>query len=328
MQGIQGVNSTTTSPTVSSAVVTRANSSIAAISTSLGSSNTSSLANSTVHTCNDLACASACSSSWVSWSSASASWLTSHADIISTSTIVTLNATQTYGYTLPSNGTAYATCDGYPRYRGKLGNAKYISNIPQEPTSSTMYLLSTRTRENYAVPTPTCGISEDQCTTLLDEWHSNHYMPFPFNQSTAFWSNWWDGSPLDFPHCNASQTVWINGSIRADASGCWVKAASARLFYWPEEDVAHDNTTCPPSTRVAPNLLGTPAPSAAEPVTTVMTFSETYYNCCTTTMTLTSPTIYLSMQDVEGRNANWGFSGGGPVPGTLISPPKGKDALN
>lgn len=78
--------------------------------------------------------------------------------------------------------------------------------------------------------------------------------------------------------------------------------------------MAQDNTTCPPETRVAPQALRTPAANA-DPVTTVMTFSETYYNCCTTTMTLTSPTIYLSMQDVEGRNANWGFGGGGPIPG-------------
>ena len=183
MHDIQHSHPTTTPVVKLSGVSLAANSSMAAISTSLAAGNVPTPVN---NTCPDVACASVCSFSWASWSSSSADWLSAHADVASTSTIVSFYATTSYTYAIASSGTPYATCNAYPRYIIHLGNASFVSSNADLPaTSTTRYLLSTRTRDNYTVPIPAREISAEQCYNLQHDWHKDHYLPFPFNESTG-----------------------------------------------------------------------------------------------------------------------------------------------
>jgi hypothetical protein len=136
------------------------------------------------------------------------------------------------------------------------------------------------------------------------------------------------GPPADFPHCNTSGvdgvpnyggdfTEWLNDTFVGDGSGCWVKGAAARLYYWPEP-VQESHQSCPSGTWTAPDG-GVITSNSTGPVTKVVTLSDTAYNCCTTTVTMTSPTMYLSIEDVEARDASWGFAGGGSSGGESLT---------
>lgn len=241
------------------------------------------------HTCIDSACGIACSSSWASWSTASSRWLNSFATT-STSTVLYYDASYTEVPIATSNGTLYATCDGIPRFSGALDYAT-TTNVSVPATSSTWYIIETASATaNFSDPKPTCAIGSDQCGDLVSEWHASHYLAFPFNQSTGFYDYWPGGPPADFPHCNTTggdYTEWLNDTFLSDGSGCWVKGASARLFYWPEP-IQENNHSCPNGIWTVPPQAAT---NATALVTKVVTLSETYYNCCTKTVTMTSPTM-------------------------------------
>jgi len=278
----------------------------------------------TVYNCTDSACGLACSSSWSSWSSASKNWLSAFATT-STSVVSYYNATVTAVPVATSNGSVYATCNGIPRYMGAV-NYWTTTNSSIPATSTTWYEIITATDEAFSEPTPSCIIAGTQCDDLVSEWHASNYLAFPFNQSTGSYDYWPNGPPTDFPHCNTSDSehatgfsAWLNETFLADGSGCWIKGARARLFYWPEAVIESNKTeTCPDGPYTpAPGVI--PA-NATAPVTKVVTLSETGYNCCTTTVTMTSPTMYLSMQDVEARDASWAFAGQGPIPGKWKPP--------
>lgn len=280
--------------------------------------------NVTSYNCTDSACGLACSSSWSSWSSASTKWLNAFATT-STSVVSHYNATVTEVPIATSNGSVYATCDGIPRYSGAVSYWT-TTNSSRPATSATWYEIATATGKAFSEPTPSCIIPGLQCDELVSEWHASNYLAFPFNQSTGFYDYWPNGPPTDFPHCNTSQTEnatdytgWLNETFMSDGSGCWIKGAGARLFYWPEA-VTEGNKTeiCPDGSYTA--APAATAVNATGPVTQVVTLSETYYNCCTTTVTMTSPTMYLSMQDVEGRDASWAFAGQGPIAGKIWRP--------
>ena len=131
----------------------------------------------------------------------------------------------------------------------------------------------------------------------------------------GFFTSWPQGAPIDFPHCNTTgydYVSWYNDTQLNDGSGCWLKGAAARLFYWPEPILA-DNRSCPDATWTVPRQM---AANASALVTTVVTLFETYYTeVPPTTVTMTSPTMYLSIEDLEGRGPSWAFKGGGPIAG-------------
>lgn len=115
--------------------------------------------------------------------------------------------------------------------------------------------------------------------------------------------------PIDFPHCNttgADYVSWYNDTELTDGSGCWLKGSSARLFYWPEP-IQAANKTCPDATWTIPPQK--PA-NATSLVTKVVTLTDTWLDTPPLTVTMTSPTMYLSMDDLEGRDATWGFKAG------------------
>ncbi|KAK5739444.1 hypothetical protein LTR17_005349 [Elasticomyces elasticus] len=238
------------------------------------------------------------------------------------------------------NGSVYATCDGIPRYAGYVQYASMVnSSIPA--TASTIYGIATSTSGSFSNPAPSCIIPQPQCVqhpihprqlltpvpnalrcdSLVSSWHATNYLAFPFNSSTGLHSSWPNGPPTDFPHCNASYadyTSWANDTwLYSDGSVCWLKGAAARLFYWPEPR-QEGNQSCPDGTWTIPSAPTSPANNATALVTKVLTLSETYYEYPPTTVTMTSPTMYLSIQDLEPRDASWGFAGA-PIPATVIA---------
>ncbi|KAK5693379.1 hypothetical protein LTR97_009948 [Elasticomyces elasticus] len=217
------------------------------------------------------------------------------------------------------NGSVYATCDGLPRYAGYVQYASMVNrSIPA--TASTVYGIATSTSGSFSNPAPSCIIPEPQCNSLLSNWHATNYLVFPFNTSTGLHTSWPNGPPTDFPHCNASSgdyTHWTNDtSLYTDGSGCWLKGAAARLFYWPEPR-QEGNHSCPDGTWTIPSSAPTSPANATALVTRVLTLSEDYYDVPAMTITMTSPTMYLSIQDLEARDASWGFVGA-PIPATVI----------
>ncbi|KAK3647104.1 hypothetical protein LTR56_008272 [Elasticomyces elasticus] len=217
------------------------------------------------------------------------------------------------------NGSIYATCDGIPRYAGYVQYASMV-NSSISATASTVYGIATSTSGSFSNPAPSCIIPQTQCDSLVSSWHATNYLAFPFNSSTGLHSSWPNGPPTDFPHCNASYadyTSWANDTwLYSDGSGCWLKGAAARLFYWPEPR-QEGNQLCPDGTWTIPSAPTSPA-NATALVTKVVTLSETYYDYPPTTVTMTSPTMYLSIQDLEARDASWGFAGA-PIPATVIA---------
>ncbi|KAK5720209.1 hypothetical protein LTR15_007482 [Elasticomyces elasticus] len=242
------------------------------------------------------------------------------------------------------NGSVYATCDGLPRYAGYVQYASMVNrSIPA--TASTVYGIATSTSGSFSNPAPSCIIPEPQCVaskvqhpvpsrqlltptpntfrcnSLLSNWHATNYLVFPFNTSTGLHTSWPNGPPTDFPHCNASSgdyTHWTNDtSLYTDGSGCWLKGAAARLFYWPEPR-QEGNHSCPDGTWTIPSSAPTSPANATALVTRVLTLSEDYYDVPAMTITMTSPTMYLSIQDLEARDASWGFVGA-PIPGIVIA---------
>jgi hypothetical protein len=156
-------------------------------------------------------------------------------------------------------------------------------------------------------------ISLDQCDQMVSDWHETHYQPFPFNQSNGFFESWPFGPPVDFPHCNASGAdfvLWENDtSLYTDGSGCWIKGGEAQLFYWPEP-VQEQNQSCPQTWTIPPEA----SESNTAIVTTIVTIYDRVYNTTPQTVTMTSPTMYLAVTDLEARAATWGFAGDGPIP--------------
>jgi hypothetical protein len=228
-----------------------------------GSARTSNTPTVTNHT--GAAYATACSNSWTSWSSASASFISSH---IAVSTVTT-TYTNTLNYPRsvsilgrPENAsTAYATCMDIPRYSGSWIGTETITVAANN--TSVFPIAVTKTLANFTEPTPTCSITPTDCSNLLDAWHETHYLVYPFNASTG--ASWPNGAPLDYPHCNST---YMEGDL--DCSGCWLIAEDARLFYWPEPAVAETNSYCPDSYVLTAS--STAAPTAL--VTAVVTLTN------------------------------------------------------
>jgi len=236
---------------------------------SIGSGNNIASSTSTAANHTGLAYASACSNSWTSWSSASASWLSDHT-LVSTVTTASLNtdmgAYKEVIYGRPENGsTPYATCAwGVPRYSGSWTPT---STTTLSYTTSTFQIAVTRTLGNFSEPSPTCSIIPVDCDNLLDAWHDTHYLVYPFNATTG--TKWPDGAPISYPHCNSTYEEFGD-----DCSGCWLIAENARLFYWPESAVAEPNSLCPNTYVAAATGGATPAPSG--PVTAVVTLTNEF----------------------------------------------------
>ena len=76
-----------------------------------------------------------------------------------------------------------------------------------------------------------------------------------------------------------------------------MEAYRAKLFYWPVPGEV-SNDTCPNAPYSASAAFQNAANTSAKPITIVTTLSDKAYTDFTTTVTLTSPTIYLSMQDL------------------------------
>nr|POE99491.1 hypothetical protein CFP56_52881 [Quercus suber] len=259
--------------------------------------------------------ASACSSSWLSWSIASADFVQAHGSVYTTTTAFPSPAPY-MGYTSvlgrPESETApYATCNGIPRYHGGWTSTGQVL-LPSVTTNITIEILATSTSVAFNEPQPSCCIGSTDCFALQQEWHGLNQLLYPFNNTVSQWVN---GQPIDYPHCETELEEIFGTTGAGDCSGCWISGENAHLYYWPQS--VEEAPLCPDSYVLQSNTAI--ANNASRPVTAVLTYSNTdFYPNVTTTTTLTSPTIYLSVQNLQGRDGCHDFYGA-PFPGTLFA---------
>lgn len=104
-----------------------------------------------------------------------------------------------------------------------------------------------------------------------------------------------------------------------DCSGCWLIGENARIFYWPAPvEVKPEGAQSCPENYVAGETNATyPADYTA---TAVVTLTSDFVGGTATTATLTSPTVYMSIGVLQGRDGCHDFYGksGGVVGGTIF----------
>nr|POE62811.1 hypothetical protein CFP56_03715 [Quercus suber] len=259
--------------------------------------------------------ASACSSSWVSWSTARAEFVRAHGTVYTTTTAFP-SPPPLGGYTSilgrpESETTPYATCNGIPRYHGGWTSTGQLL-LPTVTTNITVEVLATSIPVAFAEPQPSCCIGSTDCLALQQEWHGLNELLYPFNNTVSTWLN---GPPIDYPHCETELEEIFGTSGAGDCSGCWILGENAHLYYWPQD--VEEGPLCPDS-----YALKSPTATVhnnSGPVTAVLTYSNPmFYPNITTTTTLTSPTIYMSVENLQGRDGCHDFYGA-PFPGTVFA---------
>lgn len=210
-----------------------------------------------------------------------------------------------------SETTPYATCNGLPRYHGGWTSTAEIP-LPTTTANQTFEILATATTAAFPNLEPTCCIGSESCLALQTDWHAVNPLLNPFNSSLG--TGWLHGPPITYPHCNTTEMSILGPGNAGDCSGCYVFGGEARLYYWPAP--VEEAPFCPSSYTLQDRTA--PPDDVKGPVTAVITYSNAnFYPNITTTATHTSPTIYMSIDELEGRDGCHFFYGG-PIPGTVF----------
>ncbi|KAF2232971.1 hypothetical protein EV356DRAFT_234852 [Viridothelium virens] len=265
--------------------------------------------------------ASACSSSWVSYSSASLAFISAHQTVYPSPTVLTLGNVTTWGAGTALN--PYATCGGIPRVSGIWNLTSTWKSANLHPYT-TISVLVTKTLTNFSQPSPTCAISASDCSRLIKQWYADENGPlYPWDESPSYYGQeirngildyWRDeqDTPITWPHCNKTELRETN----ANCQGCWLEGYVARLLYWPVDAETIGSPDCPDSYREIST-----APANKTPATTTFQVKDSQYNI-TSVYTFTSPTAYLSVNEIAGRDACDGFWGSPMLDVILPIPPQ------
>lgn len=209
----------------------------------------------------------------------------------------------------------YATCGGVPRYSGGWSSTGVSTWSPG--ANQTVDVLATKTLAPFKESEPTCCIGPTDCKILQQEWHTQNPLTYPFNSSTG--AGWLDGPPESYPHCNTTMMAESGNGGAGDCSGCWLIGENARIFYWPAPvEVKPEGTLGCPETYVAGESNTTYSTNYT--ATAVVTLTSDFDGGTATTATLTSPTVYMSIGVLQGRDGCHDFYGknGGVVGGTIF----------
>ncbi|KAK3672877.1 hypothetical protein LTR78_007230 [Recurvomyces mirabilis] len=221
-----------------------------------------------------------------------------------TYSVVSLASTHTYF----SNSTPYTLCDGYPRYDGYINTTHsatkaYSTSIYTTLNSSTIYNPATT-----PIPAPVCTINPSDCSVLNSMYNAtaSAYSSSSSAWSSQYFSQWITqglttgkstgpittvpGPPsytnIPSPVCGPA-TYRTYYEVVGDPV-CAIGQASVQLLYWPVEtssgNFCNGSKTTIPATET---ITGKP--------------NTAVYN----DVTLTSPTVYLSVQGV------WDFTSNG-----------------
>ncbi|KAK4580305.1 hypothetical protein LTR86_000508 [Recurvomyces mirabilis] len=221
-----------------------------------------------------------------------------------TYSVVSLASTHTYF----SNSTPYTLCDGYPRYDGYINTTHsatkaYSTSIYTTLNSSTIYNPATT-----PIPAPVCTINPSDCSVLNSMYNAtaSAYSSSSSAWSSQYFSQWITqglttgkstgpittvlGPPsytnIPSPVCGPA-TYRTYYEVVGDPV-CAIGQASVQLLYWPVE-TASGNFCNGSKTTISATETITGKPNTA------------VYN----DVTLTSPTVYLSVQGV------WDFTSNG-----------------
>jgi len=241
--------------------------------------------------------ASACSTSWSMWSVTSNQFIWAH---LSTSTSI---GTATLNKTLVTGPTSYAICNGFPRgvWFNQVSNATNNTKPAQTITNhvvSTYTTTITSTLAEFSAPTPSCEIAPIQCESLLAQYHNRTGSPEDQDAEAG----------PDLPHCD---TTWPGGG---DCAGCVLMALNSKFYYWPDREVVNWTEICPPETySLVPSSVKPLPMNPLTPVTAIMTLTNEILSLTPTIFTFTSPTAYLSIEELQGRRYcgdQWGIMAG------------------
>ncbi|KAL9075633.1 MAG: hypothetical protein Q9157_003920 [Trypethelium eluteriae] len=159
---------------------------------------------------------------------------------------------------------------------------------------------------------------------LIKQWYADENGPlYPWDESPSYYGQeirngildyWRDeqDTPITWPHCNKTELRETN----ANCQGCWLEGYVARLFYWPVDAETIGSPDCPDSYREIST-----APANKTPATTTFQVKDSQYNI-TSVYTFTSPTAYLSVNEIAGRDACDGFWGSPMLDVILPIPPQ------